>query len=124
MRKKIIIFLLVIFCVFISYEASLFIISKSNSSLIIGGQSKKDIGNAILYINNKEIDTINLDSHYSHIGKYNFSLGKNEILIKGIDTKIDYKTNLIFFGLYNWNLIEYTSDGFVKYKYYTKPTIM
>mgnify|MGYP006075957827 CR=1 FL=1 len=123
MKKKIIIILLIAFFGILCYEAYFFTTNDSNSSLIISGQNRASSGKAILYINDKKIDTINLDSHYAYNDDINLSFGTNKVLIKGINNKISYETNFMFFGLYNWNMIDYTEDGFIKYKYYMQPTI-
>ena len=104
------------------YEVYLYSINDSNSSLIISGQNRVSSGRAILYINDKKVDTINLDSHYAYNDNVKLSFGANKVSIKGIDNNVNYETNFTFFGLYNWNLIDYTENGFVKYKYYRQPT--
>ena len=115
--------MLIAFFGILCYEAYFFTTNDSNSSLIISGQNRASSGKAILYINDKKIDTINLDSHYAYNDDINLSFGTNKVLIKGINNKISYETNFMFFGLYNWNMIDYTEDGFIKYKYYMQPTI-
>lgn len=107
----------------VCYEVYFFANRNSNSSLIISGQSRNASGKAILYINDKVIDTINLDTPYSYNEFVDLSFGKNEILIKGINSSIKYETSLVFFGLYTWNLIDYTEDGFIENKYYLQPAI-
>lgn len=123
MKKKVIIILLIAFFSIVCYEVYFFASRNSSSSLIISGQNRNASGKAILYLNDKKIDTINLDTHYAYNEYVNLSFGKNKILIKGINSNIKYETNLVFFGLYTWNLIDYTEDGFIEYKYYLQPAI-
>ena len=82
MRKKIKYLIIALFVVFIAYELYYHITRDGNSLIYISGQSETLKGDAILYINNTKIDTINLDEHYSYFKGHNLSFGKNKLSIK------------------------------------------
>ncbi|WP_281987861.1 hypothetical protein [Aquimarina aggregata] len=121
MRKKILYIVLFLVLASIVYEAYFFITSDGNTTLIVSGQNRSDYGKAVLYINDIKKDTVNLNNHFAHIGEYELDFGKNKLRLEGVNSSIDYQTEIIFIGLYNWKLIEFTEQGFSKDTFYLSP---
>ncbi|MBQ0735264.1 hypothetical protein [Aquimarina celericrescens] len=121
MRKKILYIALLLILALIVYEAYLFITSEGNTYLVVSGQNRSNYGKAVLYINDVKKDTVNLNDHFAHIGEYTLSFGRNKLRLEGVNSSVDYETDIIFIGLYNWQLIEFTEQGFLKDTFYLSP---
>lgn len=121
-KKKGSIIALIIFLGLISYEIYYHITNNSNTLLIVDSHDKNLKELAILYINDKKIDTVNFNEYYPYKGTHSFSWGKNKIAIRSIENKsVNYETTINYIGLYTWNVIQYRSDGISRKKYYTNP---
>jgi len=113
---------LIIFLGLISCQIYYHSTNSANTSLIVDSYDKNLKELAILYINNKKIDTVNFNEYYPYKGSCDFSWGKNKIEIRGIENKsINYETTINYIGLYSWNVIQYRSDGISRKKYYIQP---
>ena len=122
--KGIKIFASVVCIGFIIYQIYLHINNRANSSLVIDSLYRNNKEIAILYINNRRLDTINLQKHYPYMENIDLSWGKNDIVIRSIQNKsISYKTSIYYFGLYSWNVVQYRMGKFLLKKYYIKPKI-
>lgn len=122
MKKKVAYIVLFPFLVVLIYEAYLFITLKGNTSIVVSGQNSRESGKAVVYINDIVQDTIALDSHFAYLEEHKLSFGKNKLAIKGINTSINYETDIVYIGLYNWKLVEFTENGFSKSTFYLPPT--
>lgn len=118
---------LILFCVllFVIFEIYTFYKADGNTSIaILGGSMDNHLGKSVLLINNKAIDTINLDIHYSYLGVENLSFGKNDIRIKGIETNIEYNTSITFIGVFTWHtLVIVEDDKLMHQKHYYPPRL-
>lgn len=122
LKKKLGIVASIIFLVLISYQIYFHTTNNANTLLIVDSHDKNIKDLAILYINDKKIDTVNFNEYYSYKGKHSFSWGKNKIAIRGIENEsINYQTTINYIGLYTWNVIQYRSDGISRERYYTQP---
>jgi len=113
---------LIIFLGLISCQIYYHITNSANASLIVDSYDKNLKELAILYMNNKKVDTVNFNEYYPYKGRCDFSWGRNKIEIRGIENKsINYETTINYIGLYSWNVIQYRSDGISRKKYYIQP---
>lgn len=125
MRSKLYKFVLFFLLIFVIFEIYTFYKAEGNTSIaVLGGSIGNDIGKSVLLINNKAIDTIDLDIHYSYSGVKKLPFGKNEIKIKGIETNIEYNTSITFIGIFTWHTLVILEDKKLMHeKYYYPPRL-
>lgn len=122
LKKKAVVVVSIIFLGLISYQIYFHTTNSANTLLIVDSYDKNIKDLAILYINDKKIDTVNFNEYYPYKGKHSFSWGKNKIAIRGIENEsINYETTINYIGLYTWNVIQYHSDGISRQRNYTQP---
>lgn len=123
MRSKLYKFAFLCLLLFVVFEIYIFYKAGGNTSIaILGGSIDNDLGKSVLLINNKAIDTIDLNIHYSYSGVKKLSFGKNEIKIKGIETNIEYYTSITFVGIFTWHTLVILEDKKLMHeKYYYPP---
>ena len=120
--KKIRILFIVVFVGLTSYQIYFHLSENSNTKIFVDSRIKAHKESAILFINDKAIDTIYFDRHFPYLGKHNLLRGSNKVTIRSIENdSFDYETNLFYLGMYTWNVIEYNRSGNVlEHIYYTK----
>lgn len=125
MKNKLKIILIVLFLAFISYESYIFINAKGNTFIYISGQSTNSTEDdkAILYVNDNVIDTIYLNRHFAYYDELMLPFGKSTLKIKKIDSDTTFTKRINFYGIYKWNIIEYTDTGFIDETYFFTPGI-
>lgn len=122
MRKKIKIILYCFIILGLFYEGYYYISFKSNSYLGIRGSelnSYKD--DFVLIVNDKRIDTLNINIPLSYSKGQALCFGKNIIQLKGLNSAKSFETNIYFYGLFTWNILEVTSKDFIFDSYYFVP---
>ena len=123
MKKKFIILLSVIILIFISYQAYYRIKHSANSIIVIGNQDTEMNEEALLILNGKKINEFTLREHYSNIEKLDLSFGKNTLVIKTLNSNKNYEFEISYYGLFNWNYIDYVDGEFLHDKYYSTPAL-
>jgi len=117
----------IFFCIllFVTFELFMFYKTKGNTSIaILGGSIDNSLSKSVFLINDKIIDTIDLNIHYSYFGVKNLSFGKNDIKIKEIETNIEYKTSITFIGVFTWHTLVIVEDNKLMHeKYYYPPRL-
>lgn len=123
MRSKLYKFVLFCLFLFVVFEIYTFYKARGNTSIVIlGGNIDSDLGKSVLLINNKAIDTIDLNIHYSYSGVKKLPFGKNEIKIKGIESNVEYNTSTTFIGIFTWHKLVIVEDNKLMHqKYYYPP---
>lgn len=125
MKNKIKIILMLFFLAFISYEIYFFMTKKANVFIYVTGQSSNTLKDdkAILIIDSKVIDTINLNQHFAYYEVLTLPFGKSKVQVKGAKHQYEFETSVSFWGLFNWNVIEYTDEGFKHQVHFLPPII-
>lgn len=122
MKKKNKIILYCLILIGLLYEGYYYISFKSNSYLGIRGSELNSYKEAfVLIVNNKKIDTLNINIPLSYSKGQALCFGKNIIKLEGLNSNKSFKTNIYFYGLFTWNVLEVTSKDFIFYSYYSVP---
>jgi hypothetical protein len=104
MKSKIYKLFYLFILLFLIYQMFLFFVSNGNTSIVIlGGSADNNLENTTLLINNKVVDTLNMNLHYSYSEVANLSFGKNDIRIKNIKGNLDYNTTINFIGIFTFH---------------------
>jgi hypothetical protein len=119
MRNKIKILFGCLIFMALFYESYQYIRYESNSYLTInGGELNQYKSDFVLIINEKKIDTINVNIPSSFSKGINLNMGKNSLILKSLNSNVSFKKEIIFFGIFSWNTIEVTSKDFIYNRYY------
>ena len=113
------IFISLICCQFYFYYTN----NGNNTSLVISNQqynNNDDI--VILFINDVEMKTINMNGIFVYNGSFNLALGKNKIMIKNLINEKVFQRNIYFFGTVSWNLIEFNDETIIYERCFFPPT--
>lgn len=106
------------------YESYFYTKYKANSYLqIYGGELNRYKNDFVLLINDKKIDTLNVNIPAPFSSGYNLSLGKNTVKLMSMDSKISFENKIYFYGIFSFNIIEVTSRDFIYSRYYSFPVV-
>lgn len=106
------------------YESYFYTAYKANSYLQVnGGELNQYKNDFVLIINDKKIDTLNVNIPTPFSSGYNLSLGKNTVKLISIDSKISFEKNIYFYGFFSFNTIEVTSKEFIYSRHYSLPLV-
>ncbi|MFQ6601767.1 hypothetical protein [Flavobacterium sp. C3NV] len=122
MKNKIKYFIYTIILLGLFYEGYYFISFQANSHLVVrGGELNKYKSDFVLCLNGNNIDTLNVNIPTSYSKSVNLTFGKNKIKMRSLDDTKNYETNIYFYGLFTWNVLEVTSKNFIFNSYYSLP---
>lgn len=122
MKNKLKIFFYLIVGILLLYEGCTYFNFKSNSYLgVRGGEMNHYKNNFDLIVNDKSIDTINVNIPSPFSKGLNLSLGKNTIQLRSLDSDIGFEKDVYFYGIFTYNIIEVTSTDFLYSRSYSLP---
>jgi hypothetical protein len=90
---------------------------------IIGSELNEYKSDFLFSINDKNLDTLNVNIPCSFSEGYNLRFGKNSIKLISLDSTKNFETRIYFYGLFTWNSIEVTSKDFIFDSTYSFPRI-
>lgn len=124
MKNKLKIFLLLLAGLLLIYEGYYYVSFKENSYLgVRGGSLNHYKTDFILIINDKNIDTLNVNIPSSFSKGIHLSLGKNTIKMNGLGSDLIFEKEIYFYGIFFWNIIEVTTNDFIYSRSYSVPVI-
>lgn len=124
MTKWIKILAVCFFFIVLIFEANYYIRYQANSYLGIYGSELNHYKNDfILIVNNKKVDTLNVNIPSSFSKGFNLSLGRNVVQLLSSDSKFSFEKEIYFYGIFSFNTIEVTSDQFIFSRSFTVPVL-
>ena len=124
LKKKVAMIASIVLLVLISYQIYFHRTNKANTLLIVDSYDNNLKDLAILYVNDKKIDTVNFNEYYPYKGNHNFYWGENKITIQGIENEsINYETTINYIGLYTWNVVQYRPNSITWKRHYLQPQL-